>query len=186
MKNAVLLFGIWLGIVVFAYSVVYLPAGRVPGVELPGDVEVVSQVHGFSLPIPAAWSLRAGDPADVLVVPVAGLEVFALDVVASTAEAAIASAWEAIDPCSSCERSPILSLVTLDDGRTGAAVTLGPDGEGRTGRAIVLFVGDSARVLFARLAPEAALPSRVAGDLERVLLQFRGLPLVSDGATPDV
>ena len=98
MKNAALLFGIWLGIVVFAYSVVYLPADRAPGVGLPGDVEVVSQVHGFSVPIPAAWSLRAGDAADVLVVPVAGLEVFALDAVASTPEAAVAAAWEAIDP----------------------------------------------------------------------------------------
>ncbi len=186
MKNAALLFGIWLGIVVFAYSVVYLPADRAPGVGLPGDVEVVSQVHGFSLPIPAAWSLRAGDAADVLVVPVAGLEVFALDAVASTPEAAVAAAWEAIDPCSSCERSALLSVTPLDDGRPGVAVALGPDGEGRTGRAVVLFVGDSARVLLVRQASEADLPARVANDLERVLVQFRGLPLVSDGSTPDV
>lgn len=184
MKNAALLFGIWLGIVVFAYSVVYLPADRTPGVELPGDVEVVSQVHGFSLPIPAAWSFRAGEPADILVVPVAGLEVFALDVAASTPEEAVAAAWEAIDPCSSCERSPILSVTPLDDGRPGATVALGPDGESTTGRAVVLVVENSARVLLVRLAAGAALPARVANDLERVLIQFRGLPLESDGATP--
>lgn len=182
MKNAAVLFGMWLGIILFAYSVAYLSGDRAPGIELPGDAVVVRAPHGFSLALPPSWSLRAGDPADVLVSPIAGVEVWALDVPALTPDAALVAAWDVIDPCSACDRSPILAATALDDERDGVAVVLGADGEGRTGRAVVLLVADSARVLLVRLAAGAVLPARVLSDLAKIEASLRGMP--AEAAAP--
>lgn len=177
MKNAALLLGIWLGIIVFAYSVAYLSGDRLPVVALPGDAEIVSRAHGLAVSLPPAWSYRAGDPADALVAPVAGVRVWALDVDAASADVALRMLWEAIDPCSSCERPSVLTIGPLGDGREGVLLLLGPDEDGNAGRATVVYVGESARVLFVQRAPGAELPARIEGDLARIEASFRGFEI---------
>jgi len=108
--------------------------------------------------------------------------VWALDVEASTPDGALAAAWEAIDPCSSCQRPAVAASAPLADGREGVALTLGPDEEGRTGSALVVYVDDAARVLLVRQSPQAVLPARVESDLARMEASFHGLPSQDAGA----
>ena len=181
MKNAALLVGIWLGIILFAYSVVYLQADGPTQVTIAGDTETVDEESGFTLPVPLGWSLRAIDGAAEVTAPIAGVEAWALSVPASTVEGALAAAWEIIDPCSSCERPAVLETTPLSDGREGAVLALAPDADGRTGRAVVLLQGESARVLLIRLGAGTSLPERVDADLARIEVGFRAIEM---GGTP--
>jgi hypothetical protein len=175
MKNALLLVGIWVGIILFAYAVVYLPGDRTPRVTLPGDVETADEIHGFSLPLPQGWSLRSTDAAAILVAPIAGIEAWALAVPGTTVDEVLSAAWETVDPCSSCERPLILESVPPGGGRDGAALVLGRDDQGRTGRVVVLLLGESARVFLIRLDSGVTLPARVADDLARMQAGFGAL-----------
>ncbi len=181
MKNAALLVGIWLGIILFAYSVVYLQADGPTRVTIAGDAETIDEQNGFSLPLPLGWSLRAIDGAAELTAPISGIEAWALSVPVSTVEGALAAAWEVLDPCSSCQRPAILETTPLSDGRDGAILGLAPDVDGRTGRAVVLLQGESARVLLLRLGAGISLPERVDADLARIEAGFRAIEV---GGTP--
>jgi hypothetical protein len=173
MKNAALLVGIWIGIILFAYSVVYLQSDGLTGVTLPGDVDSVDEQIGFGLPLPVGWSVRTLDGVANLISPIAGIEAWALAVSEVTVERALAAAWEDVDPCSSCERPGVLRSEPLSSGREGAVVSFAPDVEGRTGRAVVLLWGERARVLLIRFAPGLTLPARVESDLARIETGFR-------------
>ncbi|MEW5825993.1 MAG: hypothetical protein AB1778_04105 [Candidatus Bipolaricaulota bacterium] len=182
MKNALLLVGTWVGIILFAYAVAFLPAERAWIVSAAPDVVEVDAARGLAIAVPAGWSAREDGAAILLVSPISGVDVWALSVDSASSEEALAAAWETIDPCSSCERSPILETSASPNGeRTSFA--LGPDGEGRTGRAVVLTMGAAARVLIIRRSPEASLPARVEADLGRIESGFRAV--VSDGTTPE-
>jgi hypothetical protein len=173
MKNAALLVGIWVGIILFAYSVVYLQSDGLTRVTLPGDAETVDEQIGFALPLPVGWSLVALDGAASLVSPIAGIEAWVAAVSEVTVEGALAAAWEHLDPCSSCERPGVLRSESLPSGREGAVVTFAPDAEGRTGHAVVLLWGDRPRVLLIRFAPGLTMPARVELDLTRIEAGFR-------------
>jgi hypothetical protein len=181
MKNAALLVGIWLGIIFFAYSVVYLQADGPAQVTMAGDTETIDEQNGFSLPLPLGWSLRAIDGAAELTAPISGVEAWALSVPAGTAEGALAAAWEVLDPCSSCQRPAVLETTPLSDGRQGVVLALASDADGRTGRAVVLLQGESARVLLIRLGAGISLPERVDADLARIEAGFRA---IETGGTP--
>lgn len=190
MKNAALLVGIWIGIILFAYSVVYLQSDGLTGVTLPGDVDSVDEQIGFALPLPVGWSVRTLDGVADLVSPIAGIEAWVVAVSEATVESALATAWEDVDPCSSCERPGVLRSEPLPSGREGAVVSFAPDAEGRTGRAVVLLWGERARVLLIRFAPGLTLPARVESDLARIETGFRiveaepSLPApIAEGAT---
>jgi len=188
MKNAALLVGVWLGIILFAYSVVYLPGGA-PGVALVRETEVIDARHGFALPLPTGWAYRSVDAAGVLVAPVGGLEAWVLRVPVGPAEAALAAAWETLDPCSSCERPVATASAPLEDGRDGLSLDLGPDGEAWTGWALLLLAdADDALLLLARQAPGTELPVRVADDLARIGdgLRFLPAPEANTDAEPDL
>ncbi len=186
MKDAALLVGIWLGIILFAYSAVYLQEDGMTRVTLAGDAEAIDEQNGFRLPLPVGWSHASIDGGAALTAPVSGVEVWALDLAGQTAEDVLAVAWEILDPCSSCERSAILESAPLDDGRDGFVVTLAVDVEGRESHAVVLFQGETARVLLVRLAAGNSLPERVRADLVRIETGFRaietGTPLVEPSA----
>lgn len=187
MKNAALLLGVWLGIILFAYSVVYLP-GEAPGVALARETEVIDARHAFTLPLPTGWAYRSGDAAAVLVAPVDGLEAWVLRVPVGPAEAVLAAAWEILDPCSSCERPAVMASAPLEDGRDGLSLDLGPDGEAWTGWALLLLAdADDALLLLVRQAPGTDLPARVAEGLARIGdgLRFLPAPEPVDGADPD-
>ncbi len=185
MKNALFLVGIWVGIILFAYSVVYLSGERQPVVTLTGDVEVTDGAHGIALPLPTGWTLKSTPRSAVLGAPISGIEAWGLTVPATSVDEALAQAWEVLDPCASCDRSPTLGAAPLSGGRDGAALELGPDGEGRTGRAVVLVLEESARVLLVRLAPGLDLPVRVEGDLSRILAGFRVFVLTGPSWEPE-
>jgi len=173
MKNAALLVGIWIGIILFAYSVVYLHSDGLSGVTLPGDAETVDEQIGFALPVPVGWSVMTVDGVAALVSPIAGIEAWVLAVSAATVESALAAAWEDVDPCSSCERPGVLQAGPLLSGWEGAVVSFTADADGRTGRAVILLQGERARVLLVRFAPGLVLPARVESDLARIEAGFR-------------
>jgi hypothetical protein len=173
MKNAALLVGIWIGIILFAYSVAYLQSGGLTGVALPGDAETINEQIGFALPLPVGWSVMAFDGGADLVSPIAGIEAWVLAVSEATVESALAAAWEDADPCSSCERPGALQSEPLSSGREGAVVSFAPDSDGRTGRAVILLQGERARVLLVRFAFGLTLPARVELDLARIEAGFR-------------
>lgn len=176
MKNAMLLVGTWLGILLFTYALVFLPGGRLPLIGPAADVDVVDESQGWTIPVPVGWYTRSIDAAHFLFSPVVGVDVWAVSVPATDAEEALSEAWDVVIPCSSCERSPITESSPAGSGREGVTFRLGPDGEGRTGLAVVLAAGDASRVLLVRWAPEAELPERVEGDLSRIVAGFRALP----------
>ncbi len=175
MKNAAWLVGIWVGIILFAYSVVYLPSDDATRVALPGDAEIIDEQNGFALPLPVGWSAAALRDTARVTAPVAGVEVWAMSVEAGTAETALAAAWERADPCSSCVRPVVLETGPLTAGRAGGVLSLDADAEGRTGRAVVLLEGERARVLLIRLARDDSLPARVVSDLGRIEAGFRAV-----------
>jgi hypothetical protein len=168
MKNALFLVGIWVGIIFFAYGVVYLPPDRTMQVERAGDVETVDDLRGVAFPLPAGWAFRPTDVAGVFLPPVAGIEAWTVRVLAQTTDEALAAAWEAIDPCSSCAVPATLASMPLGGGRDGAVLDLAQDAEGRTARAVVLLLGDSARVFLSRRAADVELPARVEEGLARI------------------
>jgi hypothetical protein len=173
MKNAALLVGIWVGIILFAYSVVYLQSDGLTSVTLPGDAETLDERIGFALPLPVGWSLVAPDGVAHLVSPIAGIEAWVVAVSEATVEGALAAAWEEVDACSSCERPGVFQSAPPSSGREGAVVSFAPDAEGRTGRAVVLLQGERARILLLRFAPALTLPARVEADLARIEAGFR-------------
>jgi hypothetical protein len=186
MKNAVILVGTWVGIILFAYAVALWHDSEVTQVALPGDTRVADDVGGFSFPLPVGWMTRPLDGGVAIDAPVFGIEAWALSVPATTADSALAAAWDLLDPCSSCERPAILESGALSDGRRGAFVTLGADANGDTGEAVVLTGAQTARVLLVRLAPSVSLPQRVSDDLARIMAGFERLevPEPTAGVAP--
>jgi len=178
MKNAVLLVGTWIGILLFAYALVYLPGDRLPLVEPAADVDVANESDGWAVPVPVGWRMRSAEAVHLLIPPVVGVDVWTLAVAATDPEEALSQAWEVVLPCSSCERSPIVEVSAAGGGREGATFRLGPDGEGRTGLAVVLVSIDGSRVLLVRRTTDATLPGRVEDDLLRIVAGFRALPIV--------
>jgi hypothetical protein len=173
MKNAVLLVGMWVGIILFAYSVVFLQSDGFVRVAVPGDAETLDEQIGFALPLPVGWSVTARDGVAEVTSPVAGVEAWVVAVSGATMDSALAAAWDEVDPCSSCERPGVLRSEPPSSGREGAVVSFAPDAEGRTGRAVVLLGVDRARVLLLRFAPGLLLPARVEADLARIEAGFR-------------
>ncbi len=174
MKNALFLVGIWVGIILFAYAVVYLPGEPPSVVKWPGDVETVDATHGLALPLPIGWSFRQTDGYGILTAPIGGIEGWTVEAAGATVDEAASAAWEIVDPCSSCARPAVISSDPIGEG--GTRLTLGPDDEGRSGVAVVLLSGETSRVLLLRFAPNLDLPARVQAEIERIVAGFRALP----------
>jgi hypothetical protein len=169
-KNAALLLGVWVGIYLFAYSVAELQDVDMSAVALSADREALDESHGFALLLPLGWSVMTLDGVVHVIAPIAGIEAWAVSLSADSIEGAVAAAWDVVDPCSPCKRPATTRAEPLGE---GALLELGEDGEGRTGRAVVLLSGVEARVLLVRLASGIVLPARVASDLGRMAAGFR-------------
>jgi hypothetical protein len=169
MKNAVLLAGMWVGIILIAYAIAYVDTTGPAVPVLRGDL-LHEDVQGrFVVPVPVGWAVQTESYGMQLVPPVTGLEVWAVGVSADTPEEALDAAFDLVDPCPPCERGETTTVDTEGgDGVTRTSFALGPDNEGRTVSAEVVSRDGESAVLIVRTAESATIPDRVTKDLQRI------------------
>ncbi len=180
MRNAVLLSGIWVGIILAAYAFVYSDGGSVDPKSLPvADETYMDELAGFEVPVPLGWVAQGGEGGLQLISPVRTVVGRVVAVHAVTIDEALAAAWEMVMPCVACERPPAPSiepLVETDEHKRARAV-YPPNTDGTTARAVVDLVGEAGAVLFIESGPDT--PGRIAQDLMRIEKGFVVVPRVT-------
>lgn len=102
MKNALFLVGLWVGIIVFAYGVVYWDGGPpdVPVLRRPAVSETIYDDPGglFRMAIPSGWRIEGTAPFVSVVAPNDEVRVVALSIADEDPMEAIRAVWEIVDP----------------------------------------------------------------------------------------
>jgi hypothetical protein len=166
MRNALLLAGIWVAIILIAYAVAYMP-DRGPSGFVAVDRAFESATLGF--PVPAGWSALETDYGAVIASPVSAVEGWAVAAKGETPEAALADAWTKIDPCPSCGRPVAESFAaeTSWTGRVRATFTYAPGSDGGRVHGVVLGSAPQWGVLLIKTSTDS-IPQRVSADLGRI------------------
>lgn len=166
MRNALLLAGIWVTIILVAYAVAFLP-DRGPSGFVAVDRAFASGTLEF--PVPAGWSVLETDYGAVIASPVSGVEGWAVAAEGDTPEAALADAWTKIDPCPSCGR-PVVESFAADTswtGQTRATFAYAPGGDGGRMHGVILGSSPQWGVLLVKTDTDS-IPGRVSADLGRI------------------
>ncbi len=166
MRNAVLLAGIWVTIILIAYAVAFLP-DRGPSGFVAVDRAFTSGTLEF--PVPAGWSVLETDYGAVIASPVSAVEGWAVAADGETPEAALADAWTKIDPCPSCTR-PVAESFTVETswtGQTRATFTYALGNDGGRVHGVVLGFAPQWGVLLIETGTDP-IPQRVSADLGRI------------------
>lgn len=104
MKNAMILVGLWVGIILAAYALVYVDGGG----PTPGELALLERLAErtyaeadgrFQFEMPAGWRVEQQEDAVHLVGPIEKIEAWVLAVGAMDAEQAIRTACEWVYPC---------------------------------------------------------------------------------------
>ncbi|MEN6368488.1 MAG: hypothetical protein ABFD77_02185 [Thermotogota bacterium] len=166
MRNALLLAGIWVTIILIAYAVAFLP-DRGPGKFVAVDQAFTSGTLEF--PVPAGWSVLETDYGAVITSPVSAVKGWAVAAEGETPEAALADAWTKIDPCPSCGRPVAESFATETSwtGQTRATFTYAPRDGGGQVHGVVLGSAPRWGVLLIETGTDP-VSQRVSADLGRI------------------
>jgi hypothetical protein len=176
MRNALLLAGIWVAIVLIAYAVAYLP-DRGPSEFIAVD-RVFAPVGGaLQFPVPAGWTVVETEFGAEIASPVS----------------ALADAWGKIDPCPSCT-SPVVESFDAQtwDGQTRGTFTYASRDDGSRVHGVVLGSAPQWGVLLFETG-SGLIPQRVSADLGRMEDGFSvrapstvpALPGPADTASPE-
>lgn len=184
MKNALLLVGLWVGIIVFAYGVVYWDGGppEVPYLRPLAVSETVYDDPGglFRMGIPSGWRIEGTDPFVTIVAPDDELRVVALSVADEDPMAAIQAVWVIVDPAFA-----LVPVATEELGRTApikgsVKVTYDP-GNDDIAYAIANTLAGETIVLIVRGSSAAAERRRdEIGHIEALTLPVPGATLVEE------
>ncbi|MCX6094573.1 MAG: hypothetical protein NTY63_07135 [Candidatus Bipolaricaulota bacterium] len=166
MRNAVLLAGIWVTIILIAYAVAFLP-DRAPSGFVAVDRTFASGTLEF--PVPAGWSVLETDYGAAIASPVSAVEGWAVAAEGDTPEAALADAWAKIDPCPSCARPVAEPFVaeTSWTGQTRATFTYASGDNGGRVHGVVLGSAPQWGVLLIETGTDP-IRQRVSADLDRI------------------
>lgn len=192
MRNALLLAGIWVAIVLIAYAVAYLP-DRGPSEFIAVDRAFATVGGALEFPVPAGWTVVETEYGAEITSPVSALKGWALVAKGDTPEAALANAWGKIDPCPSCT-SPVLETfdVQMWDGQIRGTFTYAPRDDGSWVHGVVLGSAPQWGVLLFETG-SGLMPQRVPADLGRMesgffvqaLSTVPALPGPADTASPE-
>ena len=166
MRNALLLAGIWVTIILIAYAVAFLP-DRGPSGFVAVDRTFASGTLEF--PVPAGWSVDETDYGAVITSPVSAVKGWVVAADGDTPEAALADAWAQMNPCPSCTRPVAGPLVveTVWTGQTRATFTYAPGDDGGRVHGVVLGSAPQWGVLLIETGTDP-IPQRVSADRGRI------------------
>lgn len=104
MKNAMILVGLWVGIILAAYALVYVDGGGpTPGqlalLELRAERTYIEAEGRFQIDLPPGWRVEEDEDAVHLVGPTEQIEAWILAVGSMDGEQAIRTACERVYPC---------------------------------------------------------------------------------------
>ncbi|HHK67495.1 MAG TPA: hypothetical protein ENJ47_03735 [Candidatus Acetothermia bacterium] len=156
MRNAMILVGLWIGIILTAYSVVYVNSGVPNPVEISALVRIASRTYTdpdgrFELVLPPGWQEKEEGGALHLTGPLEEVEAWIVPVADMAAVRAIETAWEAADPCltrsydSFSEMEPVnpeLRRVRIDYSAPDRTLCYGIARVVRGGTVVLLVKGD--------------------------------------------
>lgn len=192
MRNALLLAGIWVAIVLIAYAVAYLP-DRGPSEFIAVDRAFAPVGGALQFPVPAGWTVVETEFGAEIASPVSALKGWALVANGDTPEAALADAWGKIDPCPSCT-SPVVESFDAQtwDGQTRGTFTYASRDDGSRVHGVVLGSAPQWGVLLFETG-SGLIPQRVSADLGRMEDGFSvqapstvpALPGPADTASPE-
>ncbi len=168
MRNALLLAGIWVAIILVAYAVAYMP-DRTPDYGiLSVDRRFESASGAFGLPVPAGWSVLETDYGAEIASPVGTVEGWVVVATGTTAEEALADGWLAIDPCPSCTRPTLeSSAVETTAGQTRMTFAYAPSDDGTVVHGVLLGADPQWAALFFETGA-GSVPSRVSAGVSRM------------------
>jgi len=103
MRNAMILIGLWVGIILAAYSIVYVNGGGPTPVELSSLARIAIRTYTdpsgrFELVVPVGWRTEEGGALH-LTDPMEEVDAWVVYVEDMAAVRAIETAWERVDPC---------------------------------------------------------------------------------------
>jgi hypothetical protein len=186
MKNAMILFGIWIGIILTAYGLVYLDGGgptpaQIALVERVAQRTYVDSADRFQFEAPAGWLVREIEDGVRLVGPVERIEAWILALAGSTDEA-ISYACLLAHPCPGSDVVASEELEAPEGVRRKTRTTFATDDEGVSMYAIALETFHGTVVLFVRCEAGACeAREKELGGLEaslrvRDLSRLPGIP----------
>ena len=122
MKNAMLLLGIWVGIILTAYGLVYWGGDVGTSADALMSASLYVDANGaFEVPVPVGWWVDETESGAVLHGPLQEITVWAASSRELGAFQVLGLAWESIAPC----RSPFFRITdSLSDGVSGWKVRI--------------------------------------------------------------
>lgn len=165
MRNALLLAGTWVAIILIAYAVAFLPDRGPTGFAA---VDRTFESGTLRFPVPSGWSAAEADYGAAIESPVSAVTGWAVTAQGDTSEAALADAWARIDPCPTCGRPnpEAFAAEPMSDGLTRATFAYPPGENGRRIHGVVVGSAPQWGVLL--IESSDPIPGRVTADLERI------------------